>query len=427
MSGKLNIGLFGLGTVGCGVVELLSSLSQELERRYGVSLNLKRIVVRNLDKPRAIEIDRSLLTDDPRQILDDRDIDIVVEVMGGISPAREYILEALRRKKHVITANKAVIAKKGPELLRQSIKSDRFLGFRASVTGLLDIFERLSTSISIQSLVGVLNGTSNYILTEMEKQARELPEILAQAQALGYAEEDPSLDIDGYDTADKVAVLCLLAFASPVRREQIYTEGIRQITQQDIQFAGDLGYRIKLLGIARLHREKLEVRVHPCLVSKDKALARLEGVENGLQIYDELRGQGGFTAPGAGKYPAAYAIIYDLVNVITGKPVYFPDKLSRLPLLKMNEVKSEYYLRVGALNQPGVLEKIAGVFRRYDINIMSVFQPKESRGERGEIIPLAVIVDRASEGGFQRAVSRLRRLEVIHGPVSIIRVEESLW
>ena len=427
MPENITVGLFGLGTVGSGVAELLQKQGPELERKYGVNIRLKKIVVREVNKSRSLKIDHNLLSDNPRDILDDPEINTVIEVIGGVCPAREYILEALKQGKHVITANKAVLAVDGAAIFRQAIKSQTYLGFRAAVTGFQDIIQRLSSAISIRHLAGVFNGTCNYILTEMERQQKPLEQVLAQAQAQGYAEEDPSLDIDGWDTTDKLAILCILAFGCSIRRHDIYTEGIRRVTLEDIRFAAELGYRIKLLGIAGFDGQKLSVRVHPCLLPHDNMLARLEGVENGLQIDDELRGPGGFSAPGAGKYPTASAIMFDIINVATRNPVYFPRQFRQLPLQKMDELESEYYLRVNALNTPGILEKIAGVFRRHDINIMSVLQLKGIDRGRGKIIPLVIMVDRSKERNVQKAVQRIQRLEVIQGTPSLIRVQESLW
>jgi homoserine dehydrogenase len=426
-SQNLTIGMFGLGTVGSGVAELLSRQGGELEKKYGVGLKLKRIVVRNIDKPRSVALPWNLLSTDPRDILDDEEINTVIEVIGGINPAKQYIINALKKKKHVITANKAVLADEGSQIFRQALKSNCYLGFRAAVTGFQDIIERLSSAISITTLVGVFNGTCNYILTQMEEHQEQLEVVLKRAQDLGYAEEDPALDIDGYDTTDKLAILCILAFGCSVRRRDIFTEGIRHITLEDIRFASELDYRIKLLGIARHENGRLEARVHPCLVPKDNMLARLEGVENGIQIDDELRGQGGFTAPGAGKYPTACAIMFDIINVARQNPVYFPRQIKQIPIKSMANLESEYYLRLNAQNQPGVLERIAGVFRRNDINIMSVLQQKGADYQRGRVVPLVIIVDKSQEKNIQKAIKQIEELDVIQGTVSLIRVEQSLW
>ncbi len=427
---NVTIGMFGLGTVGSGVAELLNRQGAELEKKYGVAIKLKRIVVRNVNKPRLIQLEPKLLSDNPNDILNDKEINTVIEVMGGVEPACTYTLRALKQNKNVITANKAVLAVKGTEVFRQAIKSGRYLGFRAAVTGFQDIIERLSSAISINNMAGIFNGTCNYILTQMQEHQQEMEPILKQAQDLGYAEEDPSLDIDGYDTADKLAILCILAFGCAVTREDIFTEGIRNITLEDIKFAANLNYRIKLLGIASYENNRLEARVHPCLVPRNNLLSRLEGVENGIQINDELRGKGAFTAPGAGKYPTACAIMSDIINIARGSQIYFPHKIKRIPLKSMAALESAYYLRLNALNESGVLEKIAAVFRRNDINIMSVLQQKTARpkqNKRGLLVPLVIIVDKSKEKNIQKAVGHLQALDVIEGAVSLIRVEERLW
>ena len=423
----LTLGLFGLGTVGSGVVELIRRQNLRLQSKYGLNIALKTVVTRRLDEQRRRQVAPAALSDDPRCILQDPQIDTVVEVIGGIEPAKQWVMEALRAGKHVITANKALLAECGVEIFREAARSGGYFGFRAAVTGFQDIIDRLYSAISIRSIAGVFNGTCNYILSSMEDKEEDFAAALKQAQAAGYAEADPTLDINGQDTADKLAIVSTLAFNSPVQRQDVYSEGIEKISLDDIHFAAELGYRIKLLGISGCDGGQIEARVHPCLIPADSMLASLKGVENGIQIDDELRGPGGFKAPGAGKYPTASAIMFDIINIANNNPTYFPREFVKLPVRDMKESENQYYLRLAALNQPGVLAKIAGVFQYQDINIMSVLQRKDNRDRRGEVVPLVIITDTAAEKNMQKAVRELERLAVISGPATLLRVEERFW
>lgn len=423
----LTIGLFGFGTVGTGVVDLIQKQTQKVQSKYGLNLKLKTVVVQQLTQERKEQIAPAVLSDDPRQILDDNEIDTVIEVIGGIHPAKEIVVEALRSHKNVITANKALLAESGMDIFSEAIRSKCYFGFRAAVTGLQDIIDRLYSSISISNVAGVFNGTCNYILTSMEEKGEEFAEALRKAQEAGYAEQDPTLDINGQDTADKLAIVSTLAFNSPVQREDIYTEGIEKIGVEDIRFAQELGYKIKLLGIASCDGKTIESRVHPCLIPADSMLASLKGVENGVEIEDELRGPGGFKAPGAGKYPTASAIMFDIINIANNNPHYFPKEFHKLPITEMDCLENQYYLRLSALNQPGVLAEIAGVFKCYDINIHSVLQQGDNFDRRGEDVPLVIITGIAKEKNMRQAVQKMEGLTSIKGEIVLLRVEKRLW
>ncbi len=420
----LTVGLFGLGTVGGGVVDLIQQQSVRLQSKYGLNLNIKTVVVRNVTEARKQFVAPAVLSSDPDQILKDDEIDTVIEVIGGIHPAKEWVLSALRAGKNVITANKALLAESEVELFDEAVRNNCYFGFRAAVTGFQDIIDRLSSSISINAIAGVFNGTCNYILSNMEEKNEELDTALKKAQQAGYAEQDPTLDINGQDTADKLTVVGTLAFKSPLQRKDIYTEGIENISLDDIHFARELGYKIKLLGILTYDEKQIEARVHPCLLSADNMLASLKGVENGIQIDDELRGPGGFKAPGAGKYPTASAVMSDIINLANNNPTYFPKEFVKIPVKKMSSLKNQYYLRFAALNQPGVLARIAGVFQQHDINILSVLQQADNYGRRGEVVALVIITDTATESNVQQAVADIENLASINGKTTLLRVEK---
>ncbi|MBI5788802.1 MAG: homoserine dehydrogenase [Candidatus Schekmanbacteria bacterium] len=423
----LIIGIFGLGTVGSGVVELIQQQANRLQSKYGLKVTLKAVVVRKISPDRVSLTSPAVLSTDPAIILEDKEINTVIEVIGGIHPAKEYILRALQSHKNVITANKALLAECGVELFEAALRHKCYFGFRAAVTGLQDMLERFYSSISITNIAGVFNGTCNYILTDMEEKGEEFSEALKKAQAAGYAEQDPTLDINGQDTADKLAIISTLAFNSPVQRKDIYTEGIERISLDDIRFARELGYKIKLLGIAGCDGKEIEAKVYPCLIPADNILASLKGVENGIQIDDELRGPGGFKAPGAGKYPTGNAVLFDIINLSNDNPTYIPKEFVYLPVKKIEQMKNQYYLRVAAVNQPGVLARIAGVFQLHDINILSVLQERDNKDKRGEVVPLVIITDTAGEKSMQKAVADIESLAIIKGQATLLRVEERFW
>jgi homoserine dehydrogenase len=425
---KITIGIFGLGTVGSGVVELLKKQEKQLKDRYGLEINIKRIGVKTLDKVRSLEIDHSILTTNPNDILNDKEIDTVLELMGGKEDAYRFIQSSIANGKNVITANKAVLGEYGAELAKlvAESRSDCYFGFRAAITGLQDIIWHLYCSFTINKLVGVFNGTCNYILTEMSEKNKEFKDALSEAQQKGYAEQDPSVDIKGLDTADKLATLCMVAFKTFIKSKDINTEGIDKITLQDIKFAKELGYEIKLLGYAEISGNKLDARVCPALVLKDNMIARLRDVENGVEIGDDLRGGGGFTAPGAGKYPTASAVVADIINMATSHANYFPKEVMNYELQKESGIVCKYYFNFGAKNEPGVLESIAKVFHEHNINIITVLQKGES-SERGKTVPLIVITDKELEKNIKSAFAKIKKLNLVTGNSTLMRVEEGTW
>lgn len=415
------IGILGLGIVGGGIVELLRK-GTEKSKEY--NFVLKKIVVRNLNKKRRVSVPPEILSSDPKSILDNPDIDTVVEVMGGIHPAQEIVLEALRKGKNVVTANKALLAREGSKIFEKALQNNCYLGIRASNIASYRLIESLTSSPSkMKKLLGIFNGTCNYILTEMERKGEDFPTILKRAQEIGYVEPDPSDDIKGYDTAHKLIILLGLALGYFIPLKSLYVEGIERISYQDILFTKELGYRIKLLAIAKKFGNELEARVHPTLLPRNKGLARLEGIENGVEIRDEgglgIRMQ----APGAGKYPAAIAVMEDLICIAKGRKLFLPQEKISLILKPMTKIQTKYYLRFTALDKAGVLAKIANVLGNHNISIAAVLQ-KGSREKDIKWVPVIMLTHKSQEENIQNALEQIDSLSIIKGNSLLIRVEE---
>lgn len=424
MKKKVHLGIFGLGTVGTGVVELLLKRKQMVGDCQVV---LEKVAVRQKRKKRAVSLPSSLLTTSPEDILRDPKIDTVIEVMGGVNPAREIILEALRRRKNVVTANKALLARAGSEIFKEAMENDCYLGVRASNIASYRLIESLSFSPSrISKLVGVFNGTCNYILTEMERKEEDFSTVLGRAQKMGYTERDPSDDVDGYDTAHKLIVLLGLSLGYFPPLGSILVEGIRNISPLDVIFARELGYRIKLLAIAKIQGNDLEARVHPALLPRDRGLARLEGIENGIELRDEVGLEIGMQAPGAGKYPTATAILEDLICVARGRKLAFPSDKKKLSLRGMGRIETQYYLRLSALDEAGVLGKISCVLGEHGISIKSVLQKGRDEKKR-KSVPLIMLTHEAREENLQKALKRMEKLPVVKEKPVLMRVEEGIF
>ncbi|MBE0477615.1 homoserine dehydrogenase [Candidatus Aerophobetes bacterium] len=421
---KLRIGIFGLGTVGSGVVELLKRKEGKLG---SASFSLEKVVVKNLTKKRDINLSPEILSINPEDILCNLSIDTVIEVIGGIYPARAFVLQALEKGKNVITANKALLATSGSEIFKKAAEKNCYLGVRASNIAAYRLIESLTNSPSrIEKLVGIFNGTCNYILTEMEKTGKPLPDLLKEAQSMGYAEADPADDINGKDTAHKLVVLLGLTLGCFFPLKSIHVEGIANVSSEDIVFAHELGYKIKLLAIARRKEDILEARVHPALVPQDRWLARLAGVENGLEIRDEIGLEIGMQAPGAGKYPTATAIIEDLICIAQGRKLFLSERIPSFNLKPMSEIETKYYLKVYAVDKAGVLAKIANVFGDHDISIESVIQ-KKIESKKDNLVPVIMLTHRSREDNIQKALRKIKDLPVIKKNPFLIRVEEGIF
>jgi homoserine dehydrogenase len=430
----LTLGLLGLGTVGSGVVKILRQNREVLERRVGIPLSIKRIAVRDLKAKRATEVETELLTTDVWAVVRDPDVDIIVELMGGIEPARSLILEAATQGKQVVTANKALLAEAWDEVFAAVTRHDVDLGFEASVGGGIPIIRAIREGFvgnRIESIYGIVNGTSNYILTRMTEAGEEFRVVLGEAMAQGYAEPDPTLDIEGIDSAHKITVLATLAFGCRVPFAQVFVEGISGITPMDISYARELGYKVKSLAIAKQQNGEIEVRVHPTLIPEGNLLYGVDGVYNAITVIGDMVGANTFIGRGAGIGPSGSAVVGDIIdiarNLATGgrgrvpPAAYRPGQHVELRMKAMDEVLSEYYLRFSVLDQPGVLSNISGVLGRHNISIASVIQ----KGRRvGETVPLVMMTHHACERDMQAA---LREIDQIASEVTaktvLIRVE----
>jgi len=429
----INIGLVGFGTVGTGVVKLLKGQAPLLQRRLAARLRLKRIADLDLTKPRDVEVDPKILTTDAREIIEDPAIDIVIELIGGTTAAREVSLAALRSGKHLVTANKALLATHGLELFRAAAEKRVDLGFEASVCGGIPIIRAVREGLvanRIHSIEGIVNGTCNYILTKMTELGAPFAEVLKEAQDQGYAEANPSLDIDGIDAAHKLQILASIAYGGSVDFNAIHVEGIRGIDPDDIQYAKELGYRVKLLAIAKETDGEIEVRVHPTLIPEDHLLAFVGGVFNAVYIVGDATGSLMFYGRGAGQLPTASAVVSDVVEIAQNILYQRPSRPSHIPAIAgeglkirpMDEVRTRYYLRVMAVDKPGVLSKVSGILGSHDISIASVIQ--KGRHARASV-PVVMMTHEAVEGAMRRALAEIDALDVVSGRTVCLRVEES--
>ncbi|MGF1677840.1 MAG: homoserine dehydrogenase [Candidatus Methylacidiphilales bacterium] len=427
---SLGIGLIGCGVVGGGVVRHADRNREWIVSRCGLDLCVERVAVRDVTKARGV--DPSRLTDDWRKVVNDPSVEVVVELMGGMDLAFEVAEATLNAGKPLVTANKALLAERGAALFRLASEKKAPIFFEASVAGGIPIVKALSEGLRanrIERIIGIINGTCNYILTRMERERLPFADILAEAKDLGYAEADERLDVDGLDAAHKAAILAALAFGRVVTFEQVYVEGIRSITPLDMQFADTLGYTIKLLAIMRQHVDgKIEVRVHPALVAKAHVLSTIHGVFNAVQVFGDVVGQTLFYGRGAGADPTASAVLADVIEaglVLHGgcsKPCAF-NAHEPAELLSMDEVMLPYYVRLTVLNQPGVLARVASILGAHQIGISSVFQPE---GHHEQHVPLVFLLDRAREADMRAAMAEIKQLDVVKDPCQVIRVEELL-
>ena len=428
---KINVGLIGFGTVGAGVARALLDKGRLLENRIGARVVLRRVCDKDFRRSRGFRLPPGLTTSDASTILRDPEIQIVVELVGGIEPAKTFILEALRHGKHVVTANKALLAHAGGELFRAATKSNADLYFEASVGGGIPIIKVLREGLianDLDAILGIVNGTSNYVLTQMREQQLSFHEALSEAKRHGYAERNPSLDIDGYDASHKLAILTLLGFGIQVRPAEIHVEGISNISQADIQYAEELGYCIKPLAIAKQVDHELEVRVHPTLLAKSHLLANVNGVYNAIYVHGDMVGSELFYGRGAGQNPAASSVVSDIAdvarNIASGVSLRVPLDRHHNPrirrLRRMGAIETRYYMRFMVTDQPGVLARIAGVLGHYHISIASVHQ-KERKAAR--IVPVVMMTHEAKESNVRSALQAIDRLGFVKQPTVAIRTE----
>lgn len=423
-----------MGTVGCGTLSVLSRNCEEIARRAGRQIIVKRAVVRDPGKKRVLELDHVEITDDPGAVLDDAGIDVVVEVIGGESPAFDYLMRAVARGKHVVTANKELIALRGNELFQAAQDASVVIAFEAAVGGGISIIKALREGLAgnrIQSLAGIINGTSNYILTGMRDKGCSFDEMLADAQELGYAEADPMFDIEGVDAVHKLTILASIAFGIPLQHASVYREGITEVSCEDIEYADELGYVIKPFAVTKRTEAGIEMRVHPCLVRRRDMIANVNGVMNAVLVTSDAAGPTMYYGVGAGAEPTASAVVADLVDVVrtlTTDPesrvphlAFQPGSLADLPIVPMAEVATVNYLRMNAINRAGVLAKVTRILGDLDISIESILQKGSGRHE--DVLPVIIVTQRTLEKRIDEALRQIEELPTTVGAVTRIRIQ----
>jgi len=433
---KVNIGLIGLGNIGTGVVKLLQQNEELITSKLGAKIVLKKIADINITSPRGVEIPARLMTTEARDILNDPEIPIVVELMGGYEPARTFVLEAIKKGKHVVTANKALLATHGNEIFPAAQKRGVDVGFEASVGGTIPIIKTLKESLvanHIQSIVGIMNGTCNFILTKMTDEGKPFDVVLKEAQQLGFAEADPTFDIEGIDTSHKMAIILSLAYGKKVNLKDIYLEGITKISGEDIAFARELGYRIKLLAIGRLKGAHVEARIHPTMISSGHLLANVNRNYNAFHLVGDASGPVFLFGQGAGMMPTASAVFSDILdcarNLLKGVSGRVPLRsinetgMGDIDLIPMDDVETKYYFRFSALDRPGVLSKISGILGEHHISIATVIQKTR---EEASAVPVVMTTYKAKEKNVRQALKKIDKLDILRGKTILIRIEDEL-
>jgi len=430
---SIAVGMVGFGTVGAGVAKILLNNAALIRRRVGVPVELVRVADLDTTRDRGVLLPPGVLTADLRQVLDDPSIDIVLELIGGYDAAKRLILEAVAKGKQVVTANKALLAVHGEEIFEAASRRRVDLGFEASVGGGIPVIRALTQGLAgntLLSMYGIINGTSNYILSRMTREGQRFDTVLADAQKAGYAEADPTFDVAGIDSAHKLTIMVTLAYGSPVNFKEIFTEGITHLTPLDIAYAHEFGYTIKLLGIAKLHENDVEARVHPTMIPSDSPVAGVDGVYNAIQLVGDSVGDIVLYGQGAGSLPTGSAVVSDVIdiarNLLSGASGRVPaasfqrDQRRPLRIRPMEEITSLYYLRFMVVDRPGVLSQIAGVLGTHGISISSVIQ--KGRKE-GQTVPVVIMTHAAREREVQTALQDINRMSFISEPTTLIRVE----
>ncbi|MBL0125209.1 MAG: homoserine dehydrogenase [Betaproteobacteria bacterium] len=431
----INVGLLGLGTVGSGTIEVLKRNREEISRRAGREIRVTHATARDLNKPRDFSLEGIELLPDGDALVSHPDIDIVCELIGGDTTTKELVLKAIANGKHVVTANKALLAKHGTEIFAAALKNRVMVAFEAAVAGGVPIIKALREGLTanrIEWIAGIINGTSNFILSEMRSRGASFEAVLKEAQDKGYAEADPTFDIEGIDAAHKLTILSAIAFGIPVQFDKAYTEGISQLTDKDIKYAEQLGYRIKLLGITRRANEGIELRVHPTLIPSKRLIANVEGVMNAILVKGDAVGATLYYGRGAGSEATASAVVADLVDVtrmLTSDPehrvphlAFQPDQLHDTPILKMEQVVTGCYLRLRAYDKPGVMADVTRILADGSISITAMLQKEAEEGE--DVVDVIILTHPSLEKNVNAAIARIEALPTIAGKVVRIRMEE---
>jgi len=432
--GSVKIGICGLGTVGYGSYTVLSENQQDIARRAGREVVVAHIGTRSIKENQNVEDVR--VSNDVFEVVDNPEIDIVLELIGGEELSRELVLRAINNGKHVVTANKALIAVHGNEIFEAARKKNVCVAYEAAVAGGIPVIKAIREGMAanrIEWLAGIINGTGNFILTEMRDKGSEFGDVLKQAQELGYAEADPTFDVEGIDAAHKLTILASIAFGIPLQFEKAYTEGITRITIEDIHYAEELGYRIKHLGIARHAEEGIELRVHPTLISEDKLIANVDGVMNAVLVQGNAVGPTLYYGAGAGALPTASAVVADIIDVvrIMGNPqdavpalAFQDNSLSDIPVLSISEIESAYYLRIAAQDKAGVLSDITEILGDHSINIEAVIQKEPHNHDAEQILSVIILTHEIKEAVMDDAIRKIEDLEAVSGNVSRIRMDK---
>jgi homoserine dehydrogenase len=430
----ISVGLLGIGTVGGGTWTVLNRNREEITRRAGREIRIAMVADKDVEKARRLTGGAAKVVADANDVVTNPDIDIVIELIGGYGIAKELVLKAIAHGKHVVTANKALLALHGNEIFAAARAKDVMVAFEAAVAGGIPIIKAVREGLTanrIEWIAGIINGTSNFILSEMRAKGLSFDSVLKEAQARGYAEADPTFDIEGIDAAHKLTILSALAFGTPMQFERAYTEGISKLTQEDIRYAEQLGYRIKLLGVTKRTPEGIELRVHPTLIPARRLIANVEGVMNAILVKGDAVGATMYYGAGAGAEPTASAVVADLVDVTrlhTADPehrvphlAFQPDQLSSVPILPMGEVVTSYYLRMRVLDRPGVLADITRVLADRSISIEAMIQREPSEGE--DQVDLIMLTHEAREKHVNDAIAAIEKLPVVAAKVTRIRME----
>jgi homoserine dehydrogenase len=431
----INVGLLGIGTVGGGTFAVLARNQEEIARRAGCAITMKLVADKDIERARRLVGKNAVVTADANEVVVHPDIDIVVELIGGTGVAKDLILKAIANGKHVVTANKALLAQHGNEIFAAAQKQDVMVAFEAAVGGGIPIIKSLREGLTanrIEWIVGIINGTCNFILSEMRDKGSSFADVLKEAQSRGYAEADPTFDIEGVDAAHKLTIMAAIGFGIPMQFKAAYVEGISKLAQVDIRYAGELGYRIKLLGIAKRKAKGIELRVHPTLIPERRLIANVEGVMNAILVKGDAVGQTMYYGAGAGAEPTASAVVADLVDVarmLTADPehrvphlAFQPDQLSGTPILPMGEVETSYYLRMRVQDRPGVLADVTRILADLQISIEAMVQKEPHAGE--DQVDIIMLTHLTVERNVNAAIARIEKLPVVVGKVTRIRLEE---
>ena len=435
MMRKINVGIIGFGTIGSGVIKILQDNGDIIRKRLGATVEVVKIADLDITADRGIKVDPKLLTTDAQEVISHPEVNIVVELIGGYEPARSLILRAIEAGKNVVTANKALLAKHGDEIFSEVEGQQVSIGFEAAVGGAIPIIRSIRESFvanRINSIEGIVNGTANYILSKMSDENCAFDLALKEAQEKGFAEADPTFDIEGIDSAHKIAILSQLAYGTPVNFDDITIQGISGISTDDIECAREFGYRIKLLAISKCDGDSVDIRVHPAMIPQDNPMANVNGVLNAVRVCDDLMEENVLIGHGAGSLPTGSAVVADIIEIsrdilsgsqLRASPQSFQNaEIETIPILDIESIESEYFLRFSVLDNPGVLSRISGVLGKHSIGILSVIQ--KGRCNEGKGVPLIMMTHRANEKNIQLALREIDELEVICEKSNFIRVEK---